>query len=95
MDKKTLQMTRRRILTRGLGLAGACVLGVAMGAPDTAAAKGPKAAFLYQDHPNNGKRCGDCKFFNVDTNDAATGTCKLVEGPIDRNGWCMAFAPKT
>jgi hypothetical protein len=94
MNGKSFRTTRRHMLTRSLGLAGACVLGVAMAARE-ATAKEPKAAFLYQDHPRNGNRCGDCKFFNADGNGAGTGSCALVEGPIDRNGWCMAFAPKT
>ncbi|HEX9301224.1 MAG TPA: high-potential iron-sulfur protein [Casimicrobiaceae bacterium] len=95
MDEKPPHTIRRRILARGLGLTGACVLGIAIDARSIAAAKSPKAALLYQDHPRDGHRCGDCKFFNAAGNDAPTGTCALVDGTIDRNGWCMAFAPKT
>jgi high potential iron-sulfur protein len=95
MNEKPHYTMRRRILAQGAGLAGACILGIALDAGNTAAAKSPKAALLYQDHPRDGHRCGDCKFFNAAGNDAPAGTCALVEGAIDRNGWCMAFAPKT
>ena len=83
------------MLARGLGVAGACVLGIALDAPDAAAAKSAKTALLYQDHPNDGKRCGECKFFTSSGNDASPGTCALVEGMIDRNGWCMAYSPRS
>ena len=86
--------TRRSILARGLALAGMGVLIIAVDARKLAAAKTSKAAMLYQEHPHEGRRCGDCKFFSTD-NGANAGTCALVEGPVDRNGWCMAFSPRS
>jgi len=94
MSDRSLQRKRRQILKRGAGLAGACLLGTALGGRYAEAAKTSKAAFLYQDHPRDGKRCGDCRFFSVDARQADTGTCALVEGAIDRDGWCTAFSPK-
>jgi len=85
-------MKRRQVLAQGLALAGGCALGVGR---DAAAAKSSKAAFLYQDHAQNGKRCGDCKFFTPDGRNSSAGSCEVVEGAVDRNGWCMAFSPKT
>ena len=94
MDEKFCTK-RRLVLARSLGLAGACALGMTIGARDASAAKSSKAAFLYQDHPQDGKRCGNCKFFSPDSGNASAGTCEVVEGAVDRNGWCMAFSPKT
>jgi hypothetical protein len=42
----------------------------------------------YQETPNDGKKCDDC------VNWVAPNACKLVTGPINPNGWCVAFAPK-
>jgi len=84
---------RRLVLAHGLAL-GACAMGMTGGIRDAAATKSSKAAFLYQDHPQNGKRCGDCKFFSADGGNSSAGTCDVVEGAVDRSGWCMAFSPK-
>jgi hypothetical protein len=94
MDDKVCTK-RRQILARGIGLAGASALGMTSVARDAAAAKTSKAALLYQDHPQNGKRCGDCKFFSPDSGSSTAGTCEIVEGTVDRNGWCMSFSPRT
>ena len=94
MKDNRSEINRRKILKCGIGMAGACALGLALGARD-AAAKTSKAALLYQDQPNGGKRCADCRFFSAGGSDTNTGTCALVEGTIDRNGWCTAFSPRS
>ena len=83
---------RRTALARGLGLAGGCA--VCLAAIRHAAAKSSKASFLYQDHPHDGRRCGDCKYFTAAGEARSAGTCALIEGPIELNGWCMAFSPR-
>jgi len=93
MDDHRIEIGRRRFIKCGVGMAGACALGLGL-ASRNAAAKTAKAALLYQDQPNGGKRCADCKFFSAGSNDANTGTCELVEGTINRNGWCTAFSPR-
>jgi len=93
MDDHRIEIGRRKIIKCGVGIAGACALGLTL-ASRKAAAKTSKAAMLYQDQPNEGKRCADCKFFSAGSGDANSGTCALVEGTIDRNGWCMAFSPR-
>jgi hypothetical protein len=92
MNDHRIEIERRRILKRGVGMVGACALWFAV-ASDNAAAKTSKAAFLYQDQPNGGKRCADCKFFSVGS-DGSVGTCALVEGAIDPDGWCTAFSSR-
>lgn len=94
MDDEMDRTVRRRFLSQGLVLAGACALGMGIPAKNAVASKSSKAALSYQDRANDGKRCADCKFFTPVANDASTGTCALVEGTIDRNGWCMAFSAR-
>jgi hypothetical protein len=82
---------RRRILKHALA---GCSLGLlAGGAHRAAAQKSSKSALLYQDHPHDGRHCGECKYF-APAPDVDAGTCSVVEGPVDRNGWCMAFSAR-
>ncbi len=83
---------RRRILKQALGLAGSSVLAGA-GSRMAHAQKSSKTALLYRDYPHDGRRCGDCKYFTA-APEAQSGTCAVVDGVIDRNGWCMAFSPR-
>lgn len=38
----------------------------------------------YQDHPQDGRKCADCANFI-----AASKTCKVVDGQISPQGWCI------
>ncbi|MEQ8965677.1 MAG: hypothetical protein RID91_07620 [Azospirillaceae bacterium] len=79
--------TSRRALT----LAVVCATGTAATAPKRPARaqnKAPKSAVQYQDEPRGDDRCAGCRHF-----EAATETCKLVEGAISPNDWCTLFAP--
>ena len=42
----------------------------------------------YQDTPKDGAMCSACVNF------VAPDGCKIVDGKISPNGWCVAFAPK-
>ena len=87
-------ISRRATLARGLGVLAGLVLTVALGASKPAQAKAAKSDLLYQDNPHSGQSCGGCKFFSPESNSANTGTCALVEGVINRSGWCTAYSPK-
>jgi len=50
---------------------------------------------MYRDHENDGKTCGECKFFSPDGPTSQIGSCAIVAGVISREGWCAAYAPKT
>jgi hypothetical protein len=84
---------RRRLLVRGL-LAAATVCGLSAAARDAAAQKSSKASLLYQDHPHDGRHCGECKFFTPGADTTSPGTCAVVDGPIQPQGWCTAFSPR-
>ena len=86
--KKTL--SRRALFAGAAALAGLAVL------PRTSrAAKAPKSAMQYQDHPKNGLDCDDCIQYIPGKSKKALGTCKVVEGSISPHGWCIAFVKKS
>jgi hypothetical protein len=59
------------------------------------AGKAAKSDFHYQDHPNEGQRCADCTQFTPSSQaQDAAGTCRIVEGTVSADGWCMAFTKK-
>ncbi len=59
-----------------------------------AQAKSSQAAMKYQKSPKNGQKCSGCKFFVAGASKTANGTCKVVDGSISPNGWCMAYSPR-
>lgn len=59
-----------------------------------AEAKSSKAAMKYQDHPKGTAKCAGCKLFVAGKSAKANGTCKVVDGSISPNGWCIAYTPK-
>jgi hypothetical protein len=46
-----------------------------------------KSFARYQDRPNRGQRCADCRHF------LPSGACRIVAGPISSNGWSRYFEP--
>jgi len=94
MQPPTNRISRRATLMRGAGVLAGLVLTVTLVANKPALAKAAKSDLLYQDHPHGGQSCGECKFFSADSKSADAGTCSLVEGVINRNGWCTAYSPK-
>lgn len=86
--------SRRAALVQSRDLAGVVAVTVLFGRSRLALAKAQKSDFQYQDHPHSGKDCSSCKFFSVNGADGGTGACAVVDGPISRNGWCLAYSPK-
>jgi hypothetical protein len=61
-------------------------------APPPAAAGSGKisqAQAQYQDMPKGDQRCANCLHFIAESN-----TCKVVEGQVKPEGWCMLWAKK-
>jgi len=48
-----------------------------------------KTQVQYQEQPKGDQKCSTCNNFI-----AASKTCKLVEGPINPNGWCTLWVLK-
>lgn len=89
----------RRAALRGV-LAVGCTLFVpaffsspaagAEAASPTVGSKLPKKNVQYQTHPKGEQKCSGCINFI-----AESSTCKLVEGPIDPDGWCVLWTKRT
>ena len=83
------RISRRRVLTVAVGVAGAATSAVIIGATTPAhAAKVPQKAVKYQDTPKGDQTCENCALFE------APSSCKTVEGPVSPQGWCMVYAKK-
>lgn len=91
MEIVTVNVSRRRLLALGSALLAG--LAATLEAQRPAVAKAAKSDFLYQDHPHDGKRCAECKYFSAGGG-TATGSCAVVEGTVSANGWCQAFLAK-
>ena len=52
-------------------------------------AKVSQASVQYQDQPKGDQKCSGCLHFLPDSN-----ACKLVEGQISPEGWCVLWAGK-
>ncbi|WP_211462926.1 high-potential iron-sulfur protein [Collimonas silvisoli] len=91
-EKKT---SRRIMLFRSGIVLGAIIL--TRLATDTPAKAGSmsKGMLHYQNSPKDGKMCADCAAYTPPPSpDAGTGTCKIVAGPVNPQGWCMAFSQR-
>ncbi len=79
-------------MTIAAGAAGASVTGVAeiIGvSPAVAqAAKMSQKDVKYQDTPKGEQRCENCAQFETPS------SCKMVDGIIAAQGWCMLFTEK-
>ena len=83
----------RQLARRSLLRAAACAgVGLAAGAMTARSAmaqqKASKQAMHYQDKPSGAKKCSECLQFE------APASCKVVEGTISPNGYCIAWVKK-
>jgi hypothetical protein len=90
----------RKGLTRGEFVQSAVVLPALAGllyAAQTAPAraKGSQAQYKYQTKPNGSKKCSNCTFYIPGKTASANGSCKIVDGTISPNGYCIAWSAKT
>jgi hypothetical protein len=86
-------MTRRTFVTNAIVLP--ALAGLLLAETTTAEAKGSQAQFKYQSTPKNGQKCSTCTQFNPGSSPSKNGTCKVVDGSISPNGWCIAYAKKS
>ncbi len=82
--------TRRVILRSGLAALGGVAAATAAGSgPAAAQTKIAQKIVQYQETPKGDQKCSIC------VNLEAPNACKIVEGTINPNGWCIAFGPKS
>jgi len=83
---------------RGTFLKAALMLpGLAAGLSGLGRADGSKASqasMHYQTTPNGSAHCAACQFFIPGANATANGTCKIVDGSISPNGYCIAYVAR-
>jgi len=89
-----MKLSRRIMLKNGAVIAGLAAAPWAVH-PALAQAKASKKAMQYQDQPKNGQKCDTCVQFIPGDKPGASGTCKVVDGPINPNGWCIAYVKKS
>lgn len=96
MNKIINQKLSRRSFLKGAALlSSVAVVPLSFISPQAyAAAKASKASMQYVDHPNGKKDCVSCALFIPGKTAKADGLCKVVEGAVKPQGYCIAFAPK-
>ena len=87
---QTLDISRRGFI-RSVGVVAGVGVLVGAGMSATQAAAGSKfsqAMAKYQPTPKGADRCANCSLYE------SAGTCKVVEGKVEPNGWCNLYARK-
>jgi hypothetical protein len=85
-SNKTNGKSRRDVLKVGAFALGA--MGLAGAAQAQVAKKTQQKSVSYQQSPKDGKQCSGCQHFQ------APSSCRIVEGEISANGYCILFAKK-
>jgi hypothetical protein len=87
-DDESLRFSRRHLLKSVVLLSGAS-LAAGLGANDAfAQQKASKESMKYQDKPNGDKQCSNCMQF------VPPNSCKVVEGSISPQGYCLSWVKK-
>lgn len=84
--KKTSRRDVLKLCACGLGAIGA--MSLASSANAQVAKKAAQKAVMYQQTPKEGKQCDGCQHF------IAPSSCRIVDGEISANGYCILFAKK-
>lgn len=87
MDSKP-SWSRRSALKSALLLAGAACAGTLAGKTALAQQKASKEAMKYQEKPNGDMKCSNCLQFEP------PASCKVVDGKISPDGYCIAWVKK-
>jgi anaerobic selenocysteine-containing dehydrogenase len=89
MENNGKKTSRREILKLGaLGLGAVGAMSIASSANAQVAKKAQQKAVMYQQTPKDGKQCNLCQHFE------APSSCRIVDGEINPNGYCILFAKK-
>ena len=82
------RISRRRVLTVAVGVAGAATGAAIIGTATPAHAKVAQKTVRYQDTPKGDQTCENCALFEPPS------SCKTVDGTVSPQGWCMVYAKK-
>ena len=94
MKDRSEKVSRAEFVKGAVVLPALAGLLYAAGSAPARAAKGSKTQFKYQDKPSGSKKCSNCTFFYPGKSATASGTCKVVDGSISPNGYCIAYSAK-
>jgi len=93
MRNSRANLTRRSFVGKAIVLP--ALAGLLLAETASAQAKGSQAQFKYQKSPHNGQKCSQCTFYVPGSSPNANGTCKIVDGSISPNGWCISWSKKS
>ena len=48
-------------------------------------------AVSYQEEPNEGQQCSNCRYYIEDKNGDGVGACSIVEGEIAPDAYCVSY----
>ena len=89
MDRKSEVSARRAVLKAGVAALAAGTASTILGrSAEAQQHKIAQKAVMYQATPKNNLQCSGCASWEPPNG------CKIVDGTIDPNGWCVAFSPK-
>jgi High potential iron-sulfur protein. len=89
--------SRRTLLKTGATIAvigAVAATGILKSAPARAQAKASKATMMYMSTPHGKDQCDNCIHFMPGKTAKSDGACKIVDGSISPNAWCVAYARK-
>jgi hypothetical protein len=89
------QSRRRFLKTMAVATGTAALPGMALKEAFGAATKTPKSTVQYRDHPNGKQECAKCMYFIAPKSKGGKAHCKVVQGVIKPQGWCMLFTAKS
>lgn len=92
MENNGKKTSRRHILklgALGLGAVGAMSFARRAEAEAEITKKAMQKAVMFQSTPKNGKQCSDCQHFEP------PAACRIVEGEVAPEAYCMLFSTKS
>ena len=94
----SINASRRTLIRNGITIAAVgavAATGLLKTTPARAqAGKASQAVAMYQPKPHGKDQCDNCIHFIPGKTPTANGTCKVVEGVIAPDGWCVMYARK-
>jgi len=82
-------ITRRMFIEGSAALLAAVAVSAIAARDARAGKKTSKKLARYQTTPKGNRKCANCTFF-----EPAKKSCKVVEGEISPEGWCVRFVKK-
>jgi len=82
--RSNIELSRRSLLQNAAYAAGAVGI-ISVNASGANAAKAPQKSVAYQESPKGIQKCDNCALWE------APNTCKMVDGTISPEGWCMIY----